>query len=145
MGKGTVGVPTAYGAAQEVPLTLSEAGVAWHEAKRRLWRTRACGRKGQAASPLLHPPWQEQAPHPRGVYHTNYTPTPCTSKVTSLPDVGGLAVQGRKAGRHNGCIREGSFFPSCGVQGMEKDLLNALPSVSWATGHVTSQALTVRL
>ena len=78
-------------------------------------------------------------------YINNYITTPCTSKVTSLPDVGGLAVQGRKAGRHNGCILEGSFFPSYGVQGTEKHLPNALPSLSWATGHVTSQAVTVQL
>ena len=78
-------------------------------------------------------------------YITSYMTTLHTSEVTSLPDVGGLAVQGRKAGRHNGCILQVSFFPSSSVQGTEKDLLNALTSVSWATRHVNSQAVTVPL
>ena len=52
-------------------------------------------------------------------YITSYMPASHMSKVTSLPDGGGLTVQGRKAGRHNGCIVEAFFlsFPCCARDG----------------------------
>ena len=107
MGKGTGSVPSADGRTREVALPLPEAGLGRHGAKHHLWRTRAPGRKASAACPLLHPLWQEQPPPPRAVFHTNCMPASQTSKVPLLPDAGGLAVEGREARGHKGCILEG--------------------------------------
>jgi len=92
MGKGNIGVLILYGAAQDPPLTPSEAGLGGYRVENHPRRPSACGNQGQAACSLLH---------------TSYMITPCTGKVALLSDVGGLAVQGTKAGRHNGCILEG--------------------------------------
>lgn len=80
---------------QEVLRTLPEAGVLGHVAN------------------ITSGGLEDKAGRDRQLvlsYITSYMPTPCMSKVTSHPDVCGLAIESRKAGRHDGCILEGLVF-----------------------------------
>ena len=101
MGKGTAGVPKVYGTAQEGPLTLREAGQGG------MGQNITCGGLAHVAG---RDGWLLLS------YIATYITTPGTSNVTSLPDVGGLAVQGRRTGRHNGLILKSFFFSSSGEQ-----------------------------